>query len=72
VFGGSDSGVPNHARPDGRTFLDVLWQQAPFPASAHFVRAVRTLAGRWLSENLLTRTEHDRVIAAANEADLRR
>ncbi|CAM5533512.1 Glycosyl hydrolase OS=Streptomyces violarus OX=67380 GN=FHS41_007356 PE=4 SV=1 [Streptomyces violarus] len=72
MFGGSDAGVPNHARADGRTFLDLLWQQAPFPTAAHFVRAVRTLAGRWLSENLFTRTEHDRVIAAANEADLRR
>jgi hypothetical protein len=72
VFGTSDSGVPNRARHDGRTFLDVLWQQAPFPTSAHFVRSVRTLAGRWLSENLFTRSEHDRVVAAANQADLRR
>ncbi|MDQ0753849.1 DUF1680 family protein [Streptomyces africanus] len=72
VFGTSDSGVPNHARADGRTFLDVLWQQAPFPSSAHFVSAVRTLAGRWLSESLFTRAEHDAVIAAANRADLRR
>ncbi|WP_328417609.1 glycoside hydrolase family 127 protein [Streptomyces violaceus] len=72
VFGTADSGVPNHARPDGETFLDALWQQAPFPTSARFVRAVRTLADRWLSENLFTRTERDRVITAANNADLRR
>ncbi|UOB07725.1 glycoside hydrolase family 127 protein [Streptomyces sp. HP-A2021] len=72
VFGTSDSGVPNRTRDDGRTFLDVLWQQAPFPNAVHFVRAVRSLARRWLSENLFTRSEHDRVIAAANRADLRR
>ncbi|MGW0867486.1 glycoside hydrolase family 127 protein [Streptomyces sp. NPDC002611] len=72
VFGAADSGVSNRARPDGQTFLDALWQQAPFPASAQFVRAVRTLADRWLSENLLTRAERDRVITAANNADLRR
>ncbi|MER6562524.1 beta-L-arabinofuranosidase domain-containing protein, partial [Streptomyces sp. NPDC001027] len=30
VFGASDSGVPNRSRGDGLTFLDVLWQQAPF------------------------------------------
>ncbi|MFF5979217.1 hypothetical protein ACFY78_10210 [Streptomyces olindensis] len=72
MFGAADSGVPNRTHPDGRTFLDILWRQARFATSAHFVRAVRPLAGRRLAENLLTRTEHDRVLSAANEADLRR
>ncbi|UUU36798.1 glycoside hydrolase family 127 protein [Streptomyces sp. CA-210063] len=71
VFGTADSGVPNRARADGLTFLDVLWQQAPFTTSGRFVRAVRSLADGWLSEGLFTRAERDRVVAAAVGANLR-
>ncbi|MEV1064362.1 beta-L-arabinofuranosidase domain-containing protein [Streptomyces sp. NPDC050263] len=71
VFGTSDSGVPNRARGDGLTFLDVLWGQAPFATSARFVDAVRTLADVWLSTALFTRTERDRVVTAAVNANLR-
>jgi hypothetical protein len=63
--------VPNRARGDGLTFLDVLWEQAPFATSGRFVAAVRGLAGRWLSEGLFTRAERDAVVAAAAGADLR-
>ncbi|MEV0220969.1 beta-L-arabinofuranosidase domain-containing protein [Streptomyces sp. NPDC050704] len=70
VFGATDSGVPNRARGDGLTFLDVLWEQAPFMDSGRFVRAVRTLADSWLSEGLFTSTERDRVVAAAAGADM--
>ncbi|WAU81272.1 glycoside hydrolase family 127 protein [Streptomyces sp. Qhu-G9] len=66
VFGTADSGVPNRARGDGLTFLDVLWGQAPFANSGRFVQAVRTLAGTWLAEGLFTRAERDRVVAAAS------
>ncbi|WP_228031931.1 glycoside hydrolase family 127 protein, partial [Streptomyces phyllanthi] len=72
VFGAADSGVPNRARGDGLTFLDVLWAQAPFATSGDFVRAVRTLADTWLSEGLFTRAERDRVVTAATGANLRR
>ncbi|MFF3846544.1 hypothetical protein [Streptomyces sp. NPDC002328] len=72
VFGASDSGVPNRARGDGLTFLDVLWAQAPFTGSGPFVTAVRTLADAWLSEGRFTRAERDRVVAAAVAANLRR
>ncbi|MCQ9185531.1 glycoside hydrolase family 127 protein [Streptomyces sp. IBSBF 2953] len=65
VFGTADSGVPNRARGDGLTFLDVLWQQAPFTTSSRFVAAVRALAGAWLSQGLFTGPERDRVVAAA-------
>ncbi|MGW1274832.1 beta-L-arabinofuranosidase domain-containing protein, partial [Streptomyces sp. NPDC002491] len=65
VFGASDSGVPNRSRGDGLTFLDVLWQQAPFATAAVFVAAVRTLADAWQAEGRLTRAERDRVVAAA-------
>ncbi|MFI1028753.1 glycoside hydrolase family 127 protein [Streptomyces sp. NPDC020951] len=71
VFGATDSGVPNRARGDGLTFLDVLWAQAPFTASARFVEAVRGLADAWLSAGLFTPAERDRIVAAAVDADLR-
>ncbi|WP_199815467.1 glycoside hydrolase family 127 protein [Streptomyces griseus] len=71
VFGTADSGVPNRARADGLTFLDVLWQQAPFATSGRFVTAVRTLADGWQSQGLFTRAERDRVVAAAVGARLR-
>ena len=70
VFGTADSGVPNRARGDGLTFLDVLWEQAPFATSGRFVRAVRALADGWLSEGRFSRAERDKVVAAAVRADL--
>ncbi|MFD0309947.1 glycoside hydrolase family 127 protein [Streptomyces sp. NPDC127119] len=66
VFGATDSGVPNRARGDGLTFLDVLWARAPFAASGDFVRAVGVVADLWLSEGRFTRAERDRVVAAAS------
>ncbi|WP_328840444.1 glycoside hydrolase family 127 protein [Streptomyces europaeiscabiei] len=71
VFGTANSGVPNRTRGDGRTFLDVLWAQAPFPTSEAFVRAVRALADGWVSEGRLTGAERDAVVAAAVRAGLR-
>ena len=70
VFGAADSGVPNRARGDGLTFLDVLWKQAPFTTSGRFVRAVRTLADAWLSDGRFSRAERDKVVAAAAGTDL--
>ncbi|MBO0817438.1 MAG: glycosyl hydrolase, partial [Actinobacteria bacterium] len=40
VFGSTDSGVPNRARPDGLTFLDLVWRQAPFATPGQFRQAV--------------------------------
>lgn len=67
--------APFHLADDSRyglTFLDVLWEQAPFATSARFVGAVRTLADTWLSGGLFTRAERDRVVAAAGSARLKR
>ncbi|MCX5263033.1 glycoside hydrolase family 127 protein [Streptomyces sp. NBC_00199] len=72
VFGASDSGVPNRSRGDGLTFLDVLWQQAPFATSAAFLAAVRALADAWQADGRFTRAERDGVVAAATAANLRR
>ncbi|MFM9590480.1 glycoside hydrolase family 127 protein [Streptomyces scabiei] len=72
VFGTAGSGVPNRARADRLTFLDVLWARAPFTTSDAFVTAVRTLAAGWVSEGRFTGAERDAVVAAAVRAGLRR
>ncbi|GAQ71376.1 beta-L-arabinofuranosidase domain-containing protein [Streptomyces turgidiscabies] len=72
VFGTATSGVPNRARTDGLTFLDVLWARAPFATQGAFLDAVRVLADSWLSQGLFSRTERDAVVAASVRANLRR
>jgi hypothetical protein len=72
VFGTATSGVPNRARADGLTFLDVLWARAPFPTSDAFVGAGRALADAWVSEGRFTGAERDAVVGAAVRAGLRR
>ncbi|WP_433060795.1 beta-L-arabinofuranosidase domain-containing protein [Dactylosporangium sp. CS-033363] len=67
-----NDGLPNYDVPvsgvtspgtDGPTFLDLLWDQAPFASHSQFVAAVGTLAS-----TLLSAAEKDTVIAAANAA----
>jgi uncharacterized protein len=70
VFGTVDSGVVNHQRADGLSFLDAVWDGAPFADQAAFVRAVSTVSSDWLAQGLLTRTERQQVMAAANQARL--
>ncbi|WP_166348536.1 hypothetical protein [Phytoactinopolyspora limicola] len=64
-FGTSDSGVPNYDRGDGCTFLDVVWQTAPFDGQGDLVRSVRTTANDWRAEGLLDRAEAQAIVAAA-------
>jgi DUF1680 family protein len=70
VFGALDSGVPNYSRADGLTFLDVVWDNAPFHEQAALIRAVATVSADWLAQGLLTRTERQRVLTAAARAEL--
>jgi DUF1680 family protein len=70
VFGSVDSGVPNLARPDGLTFLDVLWASAPFSHHSRFVHTVSRVAGDWVTAGLFTREQRRAVVSAATRADL--
>ena len=70
VFGSVDSGVPNRQRGDGLTFLDVVWDQAPFPDKGAFVRTVEAVSSDWLQTGLLTRVERQSVLTAAARSDL--
>ncbi len=69
VFGGVDSGVPNSARDDGLTLLDVVWDQAPFADHAAFVAAVERAAGEWRSAGRLGPSQAEAVVDAARRAE---
>lgn len=67
VFGTVDSGVSNEpVDADGRTFLDRVWEGAPFANHARFVRQVRDVAGEWQH---FTREDRRAVITAAVRAE---
>ncbi|MFC7533926.1 beta-L-arabinofuranosidase domain-containing protein [Actinoplanes sp. GCM10030250] len=70
VFAGRDSGVENRADPSGTTFLDRLWEQAPFRDRRAFVRGVSEAVRAWEGAGLLTRTEAGLVRSAAAAAPL--
>ena len=73
VFGSIDSGVPNRARPDGFTFLDVLWAEAPFASQTQFLSVLDTVSTDWRGRGLLTGAELTAIRQAAEQAgaDLR-
>jgi len=73
VFGSVDSGVANAARGDGFTFLDVVWDKAPFASHSQFVRAVESVSAEWANRGLLTDAERASIRQAAEKAraDLR-
>lgn len=72
LFGAADSGVPNYARADGCTFLDLVWGQAPFANHGEFVRTVRDLTVEWHADGLLTRQERQAIQLAASQSDIGR
>jgi hypothetical protein len=72
-----DDDLPNYTVPvtgitspgnDGLTFLDIVWDDAPFASHAAFVSKVTAVA-----DALLTPAQRDTVVAAAQaaEAELR-
>jgi uncharacterized protein len=69
VFGSIDAGVPNRLRPDGLSFLDVLWDQAPFANHERFKSAVARLATEWQQTGRLTPRERDAIVTAAARAE---
>jgi uncharacterized protein len=69
VFGSIDAGVPNRARDDGLTFLDELWNDAPFATHQEFMTAVNRIASAWQAAARLSAAEHAAVVAAAGKAE---
>jgi uncharacterized protein len=69
VFGSLDSGVDNSPGPDGSTFLDALWERAPFPSHQAFLTAVGEVAGQWQATGDFTDAQRDAVLETARLAE---
>ncbi|WP_432993097.1 beta-L-arabinofuranosidase domain-containing protein [Dactylosporangium sp. CA-233914] len=50
---------------DGPTFLDLLWDSAPFASHGQFVTAVTNLANAFVTAGVFTAAEKDTVVAKA-------
>jgi uncharacterized protein len=60
-------GIPSPGT-DGLTFLDVVWDEAPFATHGDFVATVRQTARGFAEAGLLTQEEQRRVVSAAARA----
>jgi len=70
VFAGLDSGVANAARPDGTTFLDVVWGDGGFADRAAFLHEVRRTVEQFTASGLLSRRDGQKVLVTAGKARL--
>jgi DUF1680 family protein len=68
VFAGRDSGVANAVRPDGTSFLDVVWSDGGFADRAAFLRTVQDVVEQFSAEGLIGRRDAQRVLVAAGKA----
>lgn len=73
-----DDGLPNYDVPvdgvtspghDGPTFLDLLWDRAPFVNHGQFVATARSLADAFVVAGAFTAVERDAVVAKAASAE---
>lgn len=70
VFGSVDVGVPNVARTDGLTFLDVVWASAPFKNHGDFVSSVDHVSTDFVRSGLLDSKQRNAILSAAAHAKL--
>lgn len=73
-----NDGLPNYDVPvqgvsspgnDGPTFLDLVWDQAPFQSHAAFVDTVGKVAGDFVSKSVFTAPERAAIIKGAKDAE---
>jgi hypothetical protein len=69
VFGSTDAGVANRTGGDRLTFLDVVWDQAPFANHRQFTATVSRIATEWEKAGRFTAQERAAVVAAAGKAE---
>jgi hypothetical protein len=71
VFGSIGTGVPNDAIPDeaGLTFLDRVWEGAPFATHDHFVSRVEEVAAQWQQAGRHASGQRQAILAAAADAE---
>lgn len=67
VFGSATTGVPNDDLRDdeGETFLDRVWEAAPFRNHGRFVQRVVQLSGDWLRAGRHTESQRKAILFAA-------
>ncbi|TDD73166.1 glycosylase [Jiangella aurantiaca] len=70
VFRSQRTGVPNDAvrDADGETFLDRVWDAAPFADHGAFVRRVEAVSKEWADAGRHTRQQRQAIIMAAARA----
>ncbi|KAH8168815.1 beta-L-arabinofuranosidase [Sarocladium implicatum] len=54
---------------DGPTFLDVLWDSAPFDSHQQFVDAVKGTGDEFVKKDIYTQEEVDQIVKAAESAE---
>ncbi|KAH8782725.1 hypothetical protein F5883DRAFT_482123 [Diaporthe sp. PMI_573] len=73
-----NDGLPNYDVPvsgiaspgaDGPTFLDVVWDRAPFATHADFVGVVSSTADAFVKAGVYTAQERDVIVARAGQAE---
>lgn len=66
-----DVPVANITSPgtDGPTFLDVVWDQAPFSTHSDFLKVVSSVADTFVTAKTFTLTERDTIVKKAGEAE---
>ncbi len=69
LFGSVDSGVENPVGPGGLTFMDVLWDEAPFPSQDEFLAAVDRIGRDWEEAGRLTPGQRTWILDAARRAE---
>lgn len=69
VFGSVDSGVGNPTGPEGATFLDVVWADAPFPDQGAFLATVERVAGEWAGRGVFSADQQRAIVDAARRAE---
>lgn len=72
-----DDGLPRYDVPvqgitspgtDGPTFLDVVWDSAPFQTHDEFLEVVKATVREFVEKGLYTQAEGDEIVAGANKA----
>lgn len=69
VFGSIDTGLANPADGNGLTFLDAVWEAAPFQGHAEFVATVERVAGEWADAGRLSPGTRRSIVDAARRAE---
>ncbi|KAI0197600.1 hypothetical protein F4808DRAFT_294138 [Astrocystis sublimbata] len=73
-----DDGLPDYDVPvagisspgtDGPTFLDLVWDQAPFSTHDKFVKAVTSMAEEFVAAGTYSAEERDAIVSTAGKAE---